>query len=81
MRLARHQDKVDESASGIADANDFAAETTPRAAKSLLIVVGVVIESQTQAVANRRIYMMSRDVEGRWLDLHQRETGVSKPID
>src|SRR5277367_4304678 len=50
MRLARHQDKVDESASGIADANDFAAETTPRAAKSLLIVVGVVIESQTQAV-------------------------------
>ena len=31
--------------------------------------------------ANRRIYMMSRDVEGRWLDLHQRETGASKPID
>jgi hypothetical protein len=30
---------------------------------------------------NRRIYMMSRDVEGRWLDLHQRETGGSKPID
>ena len=30
---------------------------------------------------NRRIYMMSRDVEGRWLDLHQRETGVGKPID
>jgi hypothetical protein len=30
---------------------------------------------------NRRIYMMSRDVEGRWLDLHQRETGTSKPID
>jgi hypothetical protein len=30
---------------------------------------------------NRRIYMMSRDVEGRWLDLHQRETGASKPID
>jgi hypothetical protein len=30
---------------------------------------------------NRRIYMMSRDVEGRWLDLHQRETGMSKPID
>jgi hypothetical protein len=40
-----------------------------------------VIESQTQVVVNRRIYMMSRDVEGRWLDLHQRETGVSKPID
>ena len=30
---------------------------------------------------NRRIYMMSRDVEGRWLDLHQRETGAAKPID
>lgn len=30
---------------------------------------------------NRRVYMMSRDVEGRWLDLHQRETGAGKPID
>jgi hypothetical protein len=30
---------------------------------------------------NRRIYMMSRDVEGRWFDLHQRATGTSKPID
>jgi hypothetical protein len=30
---------------------------------------------------NRRIYMMSRDVEGRWLDLHQRTTGAAKPID
>jgi len=30
---------------------------------------------------NRRIYLMSRDVEGRWLDLHRRETGASKPID
>lgn len=30
---------------------------------------------------NRRVYMMSRDVEGRWLDLHQRATGTSKPID
>jgi hypothetical protein len=33
------------------------------------------------ASENRRIYMMSRDVEGRWFDLHQRETGMSKPID
>ena len=32
-------------------------------------------------LSNRRVYMMSRDVEGRWLDLHQRETGVAKPID
>jgi hypothetical protein len=30
---------------------------------------------------NRRIYMMSRDVEGRWMALHQRETGVKVPID
>jgi hypothetical protein len=30
---------------------------------------------------NRRIYAMSRDVEGRWLDLHRQATGVSKPID
>jgi hypothetical protein len=30
---------------------------------------------------NRRIYMMSRDVEGRWLDLHHRETGAAKPLD
>jgi len=25
--------------------------------------------------------MMSRDVEGRWLDMHQRETGAKPPID
>jgi hypothetical protein len=30
---------------------------------------------------NRRVYMMSRDVEGRWLDLHRRETGAAQPID
>ena len=30
---------------------------------------------------NRRIYIMSRDVEGRWLDLLQRETRAPKPID
>jgi hypothetical protein len=24
---------------------------------------------------------MSRDVEGRWLDLHHRDTGAPKPID
>jgi hypothetical protein len=32
-------------------------------------------------VSNRRIYMMSRDVAGKWLDLYQRETGTMKPID
>jgi len=30
---------------------------------------------------NRKIYMMSRDVEGRWLDLHERATGANPPID
>jgi hypothetical protein len=30
---------------------------------------------------SRKIYMMSRDVEGRWLDLHERETGTKIPID
>jgi hypothetical protein len=30
---------------------------------------------------NRRIYMMSRDVEGRWLDMYGRETGVRPPLD
>ena len=30
---------------------------------------------------NRKIYMMSRDVEGRWLEMHERETGAKPPID
>jgi hypothetical protein len=30
---------------------------------------------------NRKIYSMSRDVEGRWLDMHERETGAKPPID
>jgi hypothetical protein len=30
---------------------------------------------------SRKVYMMSRDVEGRWMDLHQRETGIKAPID
>jgi hypothetical protein len=30
---------------------------------------------------NRKIYMMSRDVEGRWLQMHERETGTKPPID
>jgi hypothetical protein len=30
---------------------------------------------------NRRVYVMSRDVEGRWLALHERETGIKMPID
>jgi hypothetical protein len=30
---------------------------------------------------NRRIYMMSRDVEGKWMEMHERETGTKPPID
>jgi hypothetical protein len=30
---------------------------------------------------NRRIYLMSRDVEGRWLEMHARDTGDRPPID
>jgi hypothetical protein len=30
---------------------------------------------------NRKIYMMSRDIEGRWMDMHQRATGTKTPID
>jgi hypothetical protein len=30
---------------------------------------------------SRKVYMMSRDVEGRWLDLHHRGTGTQLPID
>lgn len=31
--------------------------------------------------ANQKIYMMSRDVQGRWLDLRVRSTGAKPPID
>ncbi|MGH7064547.1 MAG: hypothetical protein ACREET_10740 [Stellaceae bacterium] len=30
---------------------------------------------------NRKIYPISRDVEGRWLDLHEAATGIAPPID
>jgi hypothetical protein len=30
---------------------------------------------------SRKIYVMSRDVEGRWMDMHERETGTKAPID
>lgn len=32
-------------------------------------------------LTSRKVYMMSRDVEGRCMDLHERETGVKVPID
>jgi hypothetical protein len=30
---------------------------------------------------NRKIYVMSRDIEGRWMDMHQRATNIKTPID
>ena len=30
---------------------------------------------------SRKIYVMSRDVEGRWMGMHERETGTKTPID
>jgi len=30
---------------------------------------------------SRKIYMMSRDVEGKWMDMHECETGTKTPID
>ena len=30
---------------------------------------------------NRRVYMMSRDVEGRWMALHRRTSGAAMPLD
>jgi hypothetical protein len=32
-------------------------------------------------ITNRKIYVMSCDVEGQWLDLHKRATGIKTPID
>jgi hypothetical protein len=30
---------------------------------------------------SRKVYMMNRDLEGRWMDLNAHETGVKSPID
>ena len=30
---------------------------------------------------SRKVYMMSPDVEGRWLDLHARDTAIGPPLD
>ena len=32
-------------------------------------------------ITNRRVYMMSRNVEGQWFNMHHRETGAAHPID
>lgn len=47
MRVAWHQDKVDQAASGIADTDDLAAETASGTARSLAIFAALAIESQT----------------------------------
>jgi len=31
--------------------------------------------------ANRRIYMLNRDLEQKWYDMHARETGIRIPLD
>ncbi len=36
---------------------------------------------QDRWIVASKVYMMSRDVEGRWMDLHERETGIKAPID
>jgi hypothetical protein len=30
---------------------------------------------------NRRVYVMSRDVEGKWMAMHERATGAKMPLD
>jgi hypothetical protein len=39
------------------------------------------LRSRYGDVTSRKVYVMSRDVEGRWMDLHERETGTKTPID
>jgi hypothetical protein len=51
VRLAWHEDKVDEPASSVADTDDLAAKTAPRASQSLRIVPGAAIGSQTQRIS------------------------------
>jgi hypothetical protein len=31
--------------------------------------------------AGRKVYMLPRDLEQKWMDLHARETGVRTPLD
>lgn len=50
MRLAGHQDKVDEPAGGVTHADDLAAETAARTSQSLIVTDGAAIESQSQRV-------------------------------
>jgi hypothetical protein len=50
MGLARRQDKVEEAASGITDADDLAAETAPRAPRSLRVIAGFAGKLQAHIV-------------------------------
>ncbi len=50
VRLPGHQDKVDETAVSVANADDLATETAAGAAKGLLVAAVLAIESQTQRV-------------------------------
>ncbi len=50
VRLARHQDEVDEAAISVANAYDLGAEAAAGAADRLLVAAFFAIESQTQCV-------------------------------
>ena len=50
VRLAGRHDEVDQSASSIADTDNFGADATPGAAQRLSIAAGVAIESQSQRI-------------------------------
>ena len=30
---------------------------------------------------NRQVYMLNRDLEHKWMDMHERETGIRIPLD
>ena len=51
MRLAWHQDKIDQPPGSVADTNNLAAEATPRTTQSLRNAAGAAIESQTHMVS------------------------------
>ncbi len=50
MRLARHQNEINQPAGGVTDTDDLAAEPAPGTAQSLGIFAVLAIESQTQRV-------------------------------
>ena len=50
MCLAADKDKVDQPTGGIADAHDLAGKSAAGTAESLLVLVVIAIESQTQCI-------------------------------